>query len=106
MFICRDIETLIILQILAKFVKTWGTIVVQYGKRFLILSLDEDDQFSKAATIDHRLEHINHLARQFHQKRQIFVSPRKNNFAQYHSRFRDRPSRLAKCRKMSSFWKV
>ena len=52
MFICRDIETLIILQILAKFAKTWGTIIIQYGKRFLILSLDEDDQlFSKTATI-------------------------------------------------------
>ena len=70
MFIYRDIETLIILQILAKFAKTWGTIVIQYGKRFLMQSLDEDDQFSKAATINHRLEHINHLARQF---RQIFV---------------------------------
>ena len=67
-FICQDIETLIILQILAKFAKTWDTIVIQYGKRFLMQSLDEDDQFSKAATINHRLEHINHLARQFRPK--------------------------------------
>ena len=74
MFICRDIETLIILQILAKFAKTWGTIVIQYGKRFLMLSPDEDDQFSKAATINHRLEHINHLARQFFQKTPNFCS--------------------------------
>ena len=72
MFICRDIETLIILQILAKFAKTWGTIVIQHGKRFLMESLDEDDRFSKVATINHRLEHINHLARQFRQKMPIF----------------------------------
>ena len=60
MFICRDIETLIILQVLAKFA-TIGTIVLQYDKRFLMQSLDEDDQFSTAATINHRLEHIKHV---------------------------------------------
>ena len=101
MFICRyNIETLIVLQILEKFVKMWGTIVIQYGKRFLMQSLDEDDQFSKAATINHRLEHINHLVRQFSQKMPNFC---KSNFAQYQSRFRGRPSRLAKCGEMSGF---
>ena len=36
MFICQDIKTLIILQILAKSAKTWGAIVIQYGKCFLM----------------------------------------------------------------------
>ena len=60
MFICRDIDDLNYSPNFGKI--QWGTIVIQYGKRFLMQSLDEDDQFSKAATINHRLEHINHLA--------------------------------------------
>ena len=58
MFICGDIEPLIIFQIFAKFAKRRATIVIRYGKRFLMQLLDADDEFSEAVTINHRLEHI------------------------------------------------
>ena len=67
-FSCRDIDRLIILRILAKSAKMWETIVIQYGERFLMLLLDEDDEFSEAVAMNRRLEYINHLARQFCQK--------------------------------------
>ena len=54
--------------IFAKFAKMWEAIVIQYGKRFLMQLLDADDEFSEAVAMNRRLEHINHLARQFCQK--------------------------------------
>ena len=52
-FSCGDIDPLIILRI---FTKTWETIIIQYGKRFLMQLLDADDEFSEAATMNRRLE--------------------------------------------------
>ena len=61
MFICRDIEPLIIFQSFAKFTKSGEPLL--YSKvNALMQLLDTDDEYSEAVTINRRLEQIYRLA--------------------------------------------